>query len=222
MFASLRSLNPKIIFSCFSVFLTFSHLRAFSFAQNSSPEAVSELWVGWFVLIFGVTAIPYGIFALIKEPLFLIPTKWMKILFPTLTLIGLAIALYIAYVQLLQVRAICGPLENCNTVLQSRYAKLLGFIPNSVLGTLSYLALFFLWGWYVWRNDWLARQAPLLILAITLLGSLLSIYLTILQVITLKALCIWCLSSAVNITILFLVSASLYQLNLEESSDRQD
>ncbi|PWH15571.1 MAG: vitamin K epoxide reductase, partial [Anaerolineae bacterium] len=123
------------------------------------------------------------------------------------------VAVYIAYVQLFQVQAICGPLENCNTVLQSRYAKLLGFVPNSVLGTISYVVLLFAWAWHKTHQDWLSRQAPLVLVAITLFGSLLSVYLTILQVFILKALCMWCLSSAVLITLLFLLSISLFQAN---------
>ncbi len=173
----------------------------------------SELWLGWAVLWFVVIGVLYGVIALLTNRMVHIPRKWMNWLFPSISAIGLAVALYIAYVQLFQVQAICGPLQDCNSVLQSRYAKLLGFIPNSVLGTLSYLALFVLWGWQARRRDWVSHQVPVLIFAITLLGSLLSIFLTLIQVTILKALCIWCLSSAVIIVLLFLLSLSLFQLD---------
>lgn len=180
------------------------------FAMQSA-ERLSELWVGWLVLVFVLLVILFGFVALFRNRAFVISSKWLAILFPLIGVIGLGVAAYIAYVQLFQVQAICGPLENCNTVLQSHYAKLLGFVPNSVLGVMSYLVLFFLWVWHLRRSDWLAYQSPLLILAIALLGSLLSVYLTILQAFVLKALCIWCLSSAVIIALLFLLSISLYQ-----------
>jgi len=178
----------------------------------------SSLLPGWVVLIFVSLATLYTLIALFRPSLFSPPISWLKFLFPALTLIGLAVALYIAYVQLAQVQAICGPLEECNTVLQSRYARLLGFLPNSVLGTMSYLAILFLWVWRIRSQDWLARQAPLLIVALTFLGSLLSIYLTVLQVLILKALCIWCLSSAILITLLFLLSTPLYHESHSPSS----
>lgn len=182
--------------------------------QPIAPELAAEtsaLWVGWLVLTFVVIAILYGVGAVILNRAFVLSQKWTNRLFPTVAVIGLGVAGYIAFVQLFQVQAICGPLENCNTVLQSRYARLLGFVPNSVLGIISYLALLSLWAWYNHRQDWLSHQAPLLMLAITLLGSLLAIHLTILQVFILKALCLWCLSSAILITVLFLLSISLYQ-----------
>ncbi|MCS7248067.1 MAG: vitamin K epoxide reductase family protein [Anaerolineales bacterium] len=179
-----------------------------------STETLSELWPGWLVLGFVVLALLYGLAALFSNRTFVIPLKRLNLLFSLVCAIGLGVAAYIAYVQLFRVQAICGPLEECNTVLQSRYAKLLGFVPNSVIGLISYLALVFLWVWHARRKgDWLARHSPLLILAITLLGTLLSVYLTILQVLTLRALCIWCLSSAVLITMLFLLSVSLSQSN---------
>jgi|GEM_PF-1012282 uncharacterized membrane protein len=183
---------------------------------------ISELWIGWFVLAFVIIAILYGIGATLANRAFVLSEKWSNRLFPMIAVIGLGVAGYIAYVQLFQVQAICGPLENCNTVLQSRYARLLGFVPNSVLGLISYLALLFLWGWFNHRQDWLSVKAPLLMLAITLLGSLLSIHLTMIQVSILKALCMWCLSSALLITALFLLSISLYQANQSPLSVMDD
>ncbi len=179
-----------------------SHLKA---------KTRSELWIGWLVLGFVILAILYGLVTLLSNRTFEIPARWMNFLFPAIGTIGLLVAAYIAYVQLFRVPAFCGPLTNCNTVLQSRYAKLLGFVPNSVLGMISYFALFFLWIWQQQRQDWLSLQAPVLMIAITLLGSLLSVYLTVLQVFVLRALCMWCLSSAMLITILFLLSISIYQ-----------
>jgi len=183
---------------------------------------ISELWIGWFVLAFVIIAILYGIGATLANRAFVLSEKWSNRLFPMIAVIGLGVAGYIAYVQLFQVQAICGPLENCNTVLQSRYARLLGFVPNSVLGLISYLALLFLWGWFNHRQDWLSVKAPLLMLAITLLGSLLSIHLTVLQVSVLKALCMWCLSSAILITGLFLLSISIYQASHSSLSSIAD
>ncbi|GAB4477361.1 MAG: hypothetical protein Kow0088_16150 [Anaerolineales bacterium] len=174
-------------------------------------EKSLELLPGWLVLGFTVVAILFGLIILFLNRSIPLSLRWINRLFLVISIIGLGVAVYIAYVQLLRVQAICGPLENCNTVLQSRYAKLLGFVPNSVLGILSYLVIFFLWAWHQRHRDWLGIQAPLLIVAITLLGSLLSVYLTTLQIFVLKALCIWCLSSATLISGLFLVSISLYQ-----------
>ncbi len=52
---------------------------------------------------------------------------------PALALIGLGVALYLSYVELLQVEAVCGPVGECNIVQASPYAQFLG-IPIAVLG----------------------------------------------------------------------------------------
>jgi thiol-disulfide isomerase/thioredoxin len=48
---------------------------------------------------------------------------------PPLALIGLAIAVYISYIEVSETRAVCGPVGNCNAVQNSPYAKLFGILP---------------------------------------------------------------------------------------------
>jgi uncharacterized membrane protein len=63
---------------------------------------------------------------------------------PVLLLIGLGVALYLAYVEVNQVTAVCGPIGECNQVQSSDYAKIMG-IPVAVLGIFNYLALGVIW-----------------------------------------------------------------------------
>jgi uncharacterized membrane protein len=64
------------------------------------------------------------------------PRTWT---IPAVALIGLAIAVYLAQVELRDVDAACGPIGDCATVQQSEYARLFGFIPVGVLGVGGYL-----------------------------------------------------------------------------------
>src|SRR5690606_21936458 len=47
---------------------------------------------------------------------------------------GMAIAAYLAWVEITGRTAVCGPVGYCNTVQQSSYATLFGWLPIGVLG----------------------------------------------------------------------------------------
>ena len=127
---------------------------------------------------------------------------------PLLCLIGLGVAGYLAYVETQQVQAVCGPVGDCNSVQQSDYARLFGLIPIGVVGGLGYLAI--LAAWAVGRLDsgrigqW-ARQTMWVMIVI---GVLFSVYLTFLEPFVIGATCAWCLSSAVIMTLLLLLTSA--------------
>ena len=123
---------------------------------------------------------------------------------PLLGLVGLGIATYLAYVEITHVEAICGPIGECNFVQSSPYARILG-IPVAVLGVLQYLAIGVLWVGQRYPVRRLANLSVLGLLGLTLFGTLFSIYLTYLEIFVVRAICTWCLGSAVATTILMLL-----------------
>jgi uncharacterized membrane protein len=127
-------------------------------------------------------------------------------LIPLLSLIGIGIAGYLSYVEFNQVEAICGPVGNCNTVQQSSYAKLFGVIPIGFLGALGYLAVIIFWLLDSLNLPELKQIPRLALWIITLAGTLFSIYLTFLEPFVIGATCIWCISSAVLMTFLYLLA----------------
>ena len=124
---------------------------------------------------------------------------------PALILFGLLIALYLSYVELARAEAICGPIGNCNLVQSSPYAHFLG-IPVALLGVANYLALGILWLSQRMLDDGRLRYALLAIVALTVVGTLFSIYLTSLELFVIEAVCPWCLASAAIMTALMVVS----------------
>ena len=128
-------------------------------------------------------------------------------LIPILSVIGIGVAGYLAYVEFNQVEAVCGPVGNCNAVQQSEYATLFGILPIGVLGVMGYLAIIILWLAKFLDLPSYTRILNLALFGITLFGILFSIYLTFLEPFVIGATCIWCLSSAVIMTILFLLAA---------------
>ena len=130
------------------------------------------------------------------------PPAWKQIALPLLAVAGLIVAGYLAYVETQAVTAVCGPVGDCNAVQASEYAYLFG-IPIGVLGVVGYLAILVVWAWGRWRaND----AAILAVLGMSGLGVLFSIYLTYLEPFVIGAVCAWCLTSAVVMTLLLLMS----------------
>jgi uncharacterized membrane protein/thiol-disulfide isomerase/thioredoxin len=125
--------------------------------------------------------------------------SWM---IPVLCGIGLLVAGYLAYVESTEVRAVCGPVGDCNTVQQSEYARLFGVLPVGVLGLAGYVAIGIAWVVNHISDRRLSGLASLALTGMALFGVLFSIYLTFLEPFVIGATCIWCLSSAVIMTLL--------------------
>jgi uncharacterized membrane protein len=133
-------------------------------------------------------------------------SPWLNIAIPLLSVIGVGISLYLAYVELTQSRAICGPVGDCNAVQSSPYAKLFGVVPIGVVGIIGYIAILGAWWWHRYRKDALASVAGPIMFGMALFGTLFSVYLTYLEIFVIHAVCIWCLSSAVLMAALMLLS----------------
>ena len=136
-------------------------------------------------------------FLLLQKP------AWPILLF---IFIGLGSALYLAYVEITAVQAVCGPVGDCNAVQQSPYSRLFGILPLGLVGVAAYLAMFV--AWIVARSSSaeIARWAGLSLLGMALIGVGFSIYLTGLELFVIRAICAWCLTSALMMGLILLFS----------------
>jgi uncharacterized membrane protein len=116
-----------------------------------------------------------------------------------LTLIGIGIAGYLTYVHYAGLKVLCLSSGGCETVQASRFAKL-GGVPVALLGLLGYIGIL---GSLAIRGE-LGRVAGF---GIALIGFLFSMYLTYRELFTIKAICQWCVSSAVLMTVLAILTA---------------
>jgi uncharacterized membrane protein len=123
------------------------------------------------------------------------PRLWL----PLLAVVGAGVAAYLTYIETSGATAVCGPVGDCNTVQQSAYATLFGVIPIGLLGLVGYGVVLVLW---VLGQEGrpIAPLARRLLVAATLVGTVFSIYLTVLEPFVIGATCMWCLSSAVLMT----------------------
>ncbi len=131
---------------------------------------------------------------------------WQNWLIPALSLLGLGVAGYLAYVETQLVHAVCGPVGDCNAVQSSPYARLFGVLPVGLLGIAGYLAILAAWLWGRLKGDRNSGYAALAVTGMSLFGTLFSLYLTYLEPFVIQAVCLWCLASAILITLLLLFS----------------
>ena len=118
-----------------------------------------------------------------------------------LALAGIGVACYLTYIETTGTTAVCGPVGDCNTVQQSRYATVLG-MPVAAMGLVGYIGIVLAWGLARFRTGVVVEWAKIGMFAITVFGTLFSIYLTFLEPFVIGATCAWCLSSAVLIAVL--------------------
>lgn len=123
----------------------------------------------------------------------------LRIVIGVLSLIGIGVAGYLTYVHYEGLKILCLSSGGCETVQASVYSKLAG-VPVAVLGLAGYIGILFT---LAIRND-LGRIAGF---GIALIGFLFSLYLTYRELFTIKAICQWCVSSAVLMTILTILTA---------------
>ena len=126
---------------------------------------------------------------------------------PAVSLVGLVVAGYLAYVEINGNEAVCGAVGDCNTVQQSKYAELFGLIPIGVMGVTGYVMI--LAAWLVGRRTggWLADTAHAMLLGLAVFGTVFSIYLTFLEPFVIGATCAWCLTSAMLMILLLYLQA---------------
>ena len=122
------------------------------------------------------------------------------------TLAGILDAGYLSFEKLTQSPIYCTPgIGNCNTVNSSSYSVLLG-IPVAYLGLFMYLAILFL----LVFGESIQSLKPYtlyLMFGLSFFGFLFSLYLTYLEIWVIKAICEWCIISAILVTVIFIYTA---------------
>jgi uncharacterized membrane protein len=113
--------------------------------------------------------------------------------------VGLGIAAYLTIVHYAGGSPVCAIAHGCATVQKSSYAEVAG-VPVALLGLFGYVAILL----SLLRDDELGRTVTALL---TLCGFAFSAWLTYVEVARIDAICIWCVGSAICMTVLAILSA---------------
>jgi uncharacterized membrane protein len=122
----------------------------------------------------------------------------LRVAIGSLALVGVGIAAYLTYVHYKGLQPLCLSSGGCETVQSSRYARLAG-IPVATIGLVGYLLLF----GSVWLKGELGKVTGA---GLALVGFGFSAYLTYRELFTIKAICQWCVASAVIMTLLAMLT----------------
>jgi uncharacterized membrane protein len=114
--------------------------------------------------------------------------------------IGLGIASYLTIVHYTGGAPVCAIAHGCETVQKSDYSKLAG-VPVALLGLIGYVGIL---GALI-RDDDNARSVAAFL---SLLGFGFSAWLTYTELALIHAICIWCVGSAICMTILAALNVS--------------
>lgn len=170
-----------------------------------SPEGTRDngFVVAIFTMVVMAAALIYTLVAFVQGKSFPLPA-WADWLIPTVIVFGIGVAGYLSYVETQEVAAVCGPVGDCNAVQNSPYATLFGVLPVGVLGLLGYLGLLTAWLTRKYIPK-LEKTAAMAFLYMALFAVVFSLYLTYLEPFVIKAVCMWCITSAWLVTLLLLL-----------------
>jgi uncharacterized membrane protein len=177
-------------------------LMAYKFKQDPLANGIAVIVL--VILVVSLIAAVLMTLTSVKVPKVLtVLPGWI---IPPLALIGLAVAVYLTYVEVSETSAFCGPVGNCNAVQNSPYAKLFGILPIAVMGMGGYITILAVWIFQQFGPASLKRQAWLILWGLGIFSVLFSTYLTFLEPFVIGATCAFCLASAVTVTIILWTS----------------
>src|SRR5579871_5963699 len=122
--------------------------------------------------------------------------RTLRITLIVLTVIGVGLATYLTYIHYANVKPLCGKGGgSCLEVQTSIYSKLAG-VPVALIGLIGYVVI--LGSLLIPERE----ESRLATAAFTVVGFGFSAYLTYRELFSIHAICEWCASSAVMMTIL--------------------
>jgi len=124
-----------------------------------------------------------------------------------LDVVGLLIAGYLSVVELQGELPYCGPLNGCEVVALSEYARV-GGIPVAVFGVVLSVSLLVLA--LAWTNS---GRVELLAAhyGLSLFGVVFEAYFTYLEIFVIGAVCVWCASYGVSLVARFGVALAVWR-----------
>lgn len=132
--------------------------------------------------------------------------KWLYRASAALAVLGLLVSIYMTIYKVTSNDSMCLGSGDCHTVNASRYSEVNG-IPVAVFGVIGYLAILAA-HYFENRNQFFKQNSPLMIFGMALTGFIFTVWLIYVEVALLKALCPFCVTSQVAMTIIFIIAVT--------------
>ena len=130
--------------------------------------------------------------------------KWLYRASVALVIVGLLVSIYMTIYKVTSNDSMCLGSGDCSTVNASRYSEING-IPVAVFGMIGYAAILATL-YFENRNQFFKQNATLMIFGMALTGFIFTVWLIYVEVALLKALCPFCLTSQVSMTLIFIIA----------------
>ncbi|NTW09566.1 MAG: vitamin K epoxide reductase family protein [Anaerolineaceae bacterium] len=130
--------------------------------------------------------------------------KWSRKIMLVLIVVGLLVAIYMTIYKWTNNNSMCLGSGDCSTVNASPYSEIYG-IPVALVGVGGYAAILFLLLMES-RNDFVRQNGTLFVFGLSLTGFIFTVYLVYVEFAVLDAVCPFCLTSQIVMTIIFILS----------------
>jgi len=121
-----------------------------------------------------------------------------------LAILGLLVSIYMTIYKVTSNDKMCLGSGDCSTVNASRYAEVNG-IPVALIGVLGYASIIGI-HWLGRRNDFFKANGSMMLFGISLVGFLFTLWLIYVEIALIKALCPFCVTSQITMTLIFILS----------------
>lgn len=121
-----------------------------------------------------------------------------------LAIIGLGVSIYMTIYKFTGNDGMCLGSGDCSTVNASRFSEVNG-IPVAIFGVIGYAAILLV-SFFEKKIDFLKKNGDLALFGMALVGFLFTLWLVYVEIALLKALCPFCVTSQVAMTLIFILS----------------
>lgn len=142
-------------------------------------------------------------------------SKWRPMAMLVFSFIGFVDATYLTIQHYSQGILPCVLFKGCDQVLTSPYAVIKG-LPISLWGAIYYLTIFLAAIFFI---DTKSRKSLLILSFLPIAGFVASLVLVYLQIFVIKALCTYCVVSALSSTILFFLGLQVWKRSRKSPGD---
>ncbi len=130
--------------------------------------------------------------------------KWLYRASSALVIVGLLVSIYMTIYKLTSNDSMCLGSGDCHTVNASSYSEVDG-IPVGVIGMTGYAALLTTL-FFERRKAFFRKYGTLLFFGMSLTGFLFTVWLIFVEIVLIKALCPFCITSQVAMTSIFILA----------------
>ena len=130
--------------------------------------------------------------------------KWLYRVMIALVIIGLAVSVYMTIYKISGNDGMCLGSGDCSTVNASRFSEVNG-IPVAVFGIVGYAAILIVL-FYENKHEFFKKNGTLLAFGMSLTGFLFTLWLVYVELVLLKAICPFCVTSQVSMTLIFIIA----------------